>query len=51
MKPGLIAAACGFAALATASNAQVPVNIAAEVRAAGQAMDPRIGQLYAPMFP
>ena len=51
MKPGLIAAACSFAVLATASSAQVPANIAAKVRAAGQAMDPTIGRLYAPMFP
>jgi triacylglycerol lipase len=51
MKPALIAAACGFAVLATASNAQVPPNIAQKVRAAGQAMDPTIGQFYAPMFP
>ncbi len=51
MKSGLIAAACGFALLATASHAQVPDNIAQKVRAAGQAMDPTIGQLYAPMFP
>ena len=51
MKTGLIAAACGFVVLATASSAQVPANIAEKVRAAGQAMDPTIGQLYAPMFP
>jgi acetyl esterase/lipase len=51
MKTGLIAAACGFAVLAAASSAQVPVNIAEKVRATGQAMDPTIGQLYAPMFP
>lgn len=51
MKTGLIAAACGFAVLATAASAQVPSNIAAKVRAAGQAMDPTIGRLYAPMFP
>ncbi len=51
MKTGLIAAACGFAVLATTSSAQVPINIAQKVRAAGQAMDPTIGQLYAPMFP
>ena len=51
MKTGLIAAACGLAVLATASIAQVPVNIAKKVRAAGQAMDPTIGRLYAPMFP
>jgi len=50
MKTGLIAAACGFALLATASSAQVPANIAERVRATGQAMDPTIGQLYAPMF-
>ena len=48
---GLITAACGFVAFATASNAQVPTNIAEKVRAAGQAMDPTIGQLYAPLFP
>lgn len=51
MKSGLIAAMCGFAVLATASNAQVPANIAAKVRAAGHTLDPAIGQLYAPMFP
>ena len=51
MKTGLIATACGFAVLATASIAQVPDNIAQKVRAAGQAMDPSAGQLYAPMFP
>jgi hypothetical protein len=51
MKRGLIAAACGLAVLATASTARVPVNIAEKVRATGQAMDPTIGQLYAPMFP
>jgi len=37
--------------LATASFAQVPANIADKVRAVGQAMDPTIGELYAPMFP
>lgn len=51
MKARLIAAACGFAFLATASSAQVPSNIAEKVRAAGQTMDPTIGRLYAPMFP
>jgi triacylglycerol lipase len=51
MKARLIAAACGFALLATASSAQVPANIAEKVRAAGQAMDPSVGALYAPMFP
>ena len=51
MKTGLFATVCGFAVLSTASMAQVPVNIAERVRAAGQAMDPTVGQLYAPMFP
>ena len=51
MKTVLIAAACGLVVLARASQAQVPADIAAKVRAAGQAMDPTIGQLYAPMFP
>src|SRR3984885_13161455 len=51
MKTGLIVAACGFMVLATASRAQVPANIAEKVRAAGQAMDPTVGQLYAPLFP
>ena len=51
MKTRLIAAACGLAVLATASNAQVPANIAEKVRAAGQAMDPSVGALYAPLFP
>ncbi len=51
MKAGLIAAACGLLLLSTTSGAQVPANIAARVRAAGAAMDPTIGQLYAPMFP
>jgi triacylglycerol lipase len=51
MKAGLIIAACGVAAIATASVAQVPPDIAAKVRAAGQAMDPSMGSLYAPLFP
>jgi triacylglycerol lipase len=51
MKTGLIAAACGLVVFATASIAQVPGDIAEKVRAAGQAMDPTVGQLYAPMFP
>jgi acetyl esterase/lipase len=50
MKTALFATVCGFAVLSTAGTAQVPVNIADRVRAAGQAMDPTIGQLYAPMF-
>ena len=51
MKTRLIAAACGLALMATASSAQVPANIAEKVRAAGQAMDPSVGALYAPLFP
>ncbi len=51
MKTSVIAAACCFVVLATASRAQVPSDIAAKVRAAGQAMDPTVGQLYAPLFP
>lgn len=51
MNKRLIAAACGLAMIATASGAQVPPDIAAKVRASGQAMDPTIGQLYAPLFP
>jgi len=50
MKTRLIAAACGLALVATASSAQVPPDIAAKVRAAGQSMDPGIGALYAPLF-
>jgi acetyl esterase/lipase len=51
MKTQLIAAACSLALLASVGSAQVPVNIAEKVRATGQAMDPTISQLYAPMFP
>jgi acetyl esterase/lipase len=51
MKTQLIAAACGLALLASVGSAQVPVNVAEKVRATGQAMDPTISQLYAPMFP
>lgn len=51
MKTGLIAAVCGLAFAAAAASAQVPANIAEKVRAAGQAMDPTVGQLYAPLFP
>jgi triacylglycerol lipase len=51
MKTGLIASVCSLAFLATAASAQVPANIAEKVRAAGQAMDPTIGSLYAPLFP
>jgi triacylglycerol lipase len=52
MKTRLLIAACGVALMtATASLAQVPPDIAAKVRAAGQAMDPSMGSLYAPLFP
>ena len=51
MKTRLMVAVCGFAVLATAASAQVPPEIAAKVRAAGQAMDPSVGSLYAPLFP
>jgi len=51
MKTGLIGTACGCVMLAAASVAQVPSNIAEKVRASGQAMDPTVSQLYAPMFP
>jgi triacylglycerol lipase len=51
MKTALIAAACGIALLATTASAQVPADIAAKVRATGQQMDPKIGSLYAPLFP
>jgi acetyl esterase/lipase len=51
MKTELIAAACSLALLSSVGSAQVPVNIAEKVRATGQAMDPTISQLYAPMFP
>ena len=50
MKIRLIAAVCGMA-LATAASAQVPPDIAAKVRASGQAMDPSVGALYAPLYP
>ena len=50
MNTRLIVAACGLAMLSTASSAQVPADIAAKVRAAGQAMDPSVGALYAPLF-
>ena len=51
MKARLIAAACGFALVATAAGAQVPANIAEKVRATGPKMDASIGRLYAPLFP
>ena len=51
MKTRHLAAAFGLTLLATAAGAQVPANIAEKVRAAGQAMDPSVGALYAPLFP
>jgi triacylglycerol lipase len=44
------AAAAGLLAFSTAALAQVPPEIAAKVRAAGQSMDPSAGALYAPLF-
>lgn len=45
-------AAASFLALSTAAAAQVPPEIAAEIRAAGQSMDPSLfGRLYAASFP
>jgi triacylglycerol lipase len=37
--------------IAVAASAQVPPDIAAKVRAAGQAMDPSVGALYTPLYP
>jgi triacylglycerol lipase len=37
--------------LSAAAAAQVPPDIAAQIRAAGQSMDPGISRLYAPLFP
>lgn len=50
IKAFAVVAATGLAGLASPGVAQVPPEIAAKVRAAGQAMDPSFGQLYAPMF-
>ena len=45
-------AAAGFLALSTAATAQMPPDIAAEIRAAGQSLDPSLfGPLYASSFP
>src|SRR6478609_716400 len=44
-------AACMLLAAGTASAAQVPPDLAAKIRAAGQNMDPAIGNIYAPLFP
>jgi triacylglycerol lipase len=43
-------AAAGLLAIAGAASAQVPPEIAAKVRAAGHAMDPKAGADYAKMF-
>ena len=43
--------ALSAAALAVGAGAQVPPDIAAKIRAAGQGMDPAIGNIYAPLFP
>jgi triacylglycerol lipase len=49
--PTKFAAACGLALLASAASAQVPPDIAAQIRAGGQAMDPvASGALYTPLF-
>ena len=37
--------------LAAGAGAQVPPDLAAKIRAAGQSMDPAIGNIYAPLFP
>ena len=44
MKTGLLVAACGIAAFARVSLAQVPDDIAQKVRAAGQAMDDHVAE-------
>ena len=45
-----LAIAIGAMILTSGAAAQVPPEIAAKVRAAGQAMDPSAGELYAPIF-
>jgi triacylglycerol lipase len=45
-----LAITVGATILASGALAQVPPEIAAKVRAAGQAMDPSAGELYAPIF-
>ena len=47
----IMAAAAGALAWSGAAMAQVPPEIAAKVRAAGEQFDPSIAPLYAPMFP
>lgn len=51
MRRSVGTAAAALLASGTAAPAQVPPDIAASVRASGQAMDPSVGRLYAPMFP
>jgi triacylglycerol lipase len=51
IKAWLGLAGCGLVAMAAAAGAQVPPDIAAKIRAAGQGMDPAIGNIYAPLFP
>ena len=50
MPKAWLAAGTALLALAGTAVAQVPPEIATKVRAAGQAMDPSFGKLYAPMF-
>ena len=49
--PKFRVAAAVLLSLSAAAAAQVPPDIAAQIRAAGQSMDPGIGRLYAPLFP
>jgi triacylglycerol lipase len=51
MNKAALAAMCGAIGLSTVASAQVPPDIAEKIRAAGQSMDPAIGQIYAPLFP
>jgi triacylglycerol lipase len=50
-KTGFGATAVILLALAAAASAQVPPDLAAKIRGAGQSMDPAIGNIYAPLFP
>lgn len=47
----LAATACAVLGLTATASAQVPPDLAAKIRAAGQSMDPAIGNIYAPLFP
>ena len=51
MTKGWLGMSCALLALAGAASAQVPPELAAQIRAAGQGMDPKIGNIYAPLFP